>query len=158
MNSLSLLGYLLIFLVITIGNAIVFARLNEWKIKKDKMLDQELAETEGEYKKLMKEIKEARASESRLKAEMLELKKTIARENSAEQAEGKKSKSKKKPKNFMDILERDGVLTKEKIEKAENYLEKSDNPGLKLEDALVLLGLVSADELKNAQNEARGKK
>lgn len=158
MDSLSLLGYLLIFLVITIGNAIVYARLNDWKIKKDKMLDQELAETEQEYKKLMKEIKEARSSESRLRAEILELKKTIARENSAEQAEGEKSKDKKKSKNYLDILKRDEVLTKEKIEKAESYLEKSDNPGLKLEDALVLLGFVSADELKHAQSEVRGKK
>lgn len=158
MDSLSLLGYLLIFLVITIGNAIIYARLNEWKIKKDKLLDQELAETEEEYKKIMKEIKEARASESRLKAEVLELKKTISRENSAEQAEGGKSRDKKKTETFLDVLKRDGVLTKEKIEKAENYLEKSDNPGLKLEDALVLLGFLSAEELKNAQNEARGKK
>ncbi|WP_028575238.1 hypothetical protein [Desulfonatronovibrio hydrogenovorans] len=156
MDSMSLLGYLLIFLLISVGNALAYTRLKEWKARRDKELDQKLADTEEKYKELMVQVKEARAGEARLRGELAELKKTVARSESRK----KESSSSKQTdfKNPVQLLEEKGVLTREKVAKARNYVERSDNPGLTLEDALVLLGLVSCEQLKKARQESGGQR
>lgn len=160
MDPFSLLGYLLVFLFITVLSAMVYARLNEWKVRKMKKLDRDIAEVEDNYKILKKKFKEAKAKETLLKAELLEAKKTVARESSCESEKEKKDKSKKRKEaeTALSILQKDASLTQDKIEKARNYLERSDNAGLKIEDVLVLLGFVSSDDLKKARDKAGVKK
>ena len=160
MDPFSLLGYLLVFLFITVLSAMVYARLNEWKVRKMKKLDRDIAEVEDNYKILKKKFKEAKAKETLLKAELLEAKKTVARESSCESEKEKKDKSRKRKEaeTALSILQKDASLTQDKIEKARNYLERSDNAGLKIEDVLVLLGFVSSDDLKKARDKAGVKK
>ncbi|MCA1743887.1 MAG: hypothetical protein LC631_08095, partial [Desulfovibrionales bacterium] len=66
------------------------------------------------------------------------------------------SSPEQKVKTTLDILREMKALDDEKMEKARHYLERSDNAGLKLEDVLVLLGLVTAEELKKARKRSGG--
>ncbi len=153
MEPINLLAYLLIFLVVAIADAMVYTRLKEWKMKRERGLELELAEIEASYSNLIKDVREAQSNENRLKAELLELKKTAAREKSSDNKE-KKTRPGDKPLSVMDVLKKNGVITQDMEEKARNYLERSDNSGLKLEDGLVLLGLITSDQLKKARHEA----
>ena len=156
MDPLNLLGYLLVFLFVTVLCAMIYARLYEWKVKTIRKLDRDIAAVEDTYKRLKTELKEARAKESLLKAELLEAKKTMARESSSESEKEKEDEAKKgkEAETILNVLIREASLTPDKIEKARNYLERSDNAGLKLEDVLVLLGFVSSDELKKSREKA----
>lgn len=153
MEPINLLAYLLIFLIVAIVNAMMYTRLKVWKMSRKNGLEQELAEIEASYSNLMKEVREIQSNENRLKAELLELKKTAAREKSSDNKE-KKTRPGDKPLSVMDVLKKNGVITQDMEEKARNYLERSDNSGLKLEDGLVLLGLITSDQLKKARDEA----
>ncbi len=150
MNPMSLLGYLLIFLFVAIGNAAIYARMKEWRRNRLKSLDNEFKDLEQSYAKLQNDIREAQSRENQIKAELLDSKKTSIRE-SENQENGKNSKKGKKAKTVLDILKEMELVDNEKLEKANHYLERSDNAGLKMEDVLVLLGLVTSDQLKKAQ-------
>ena len=159
MEPVSLLGYLLVFLFLTIGAATLYTRLNAWKLSREREMDRELTETEERYKELVKEVKQAQSQESLLKAELLELKKTAAREQASRKEKGQKATSPgENHQSALDILEKKGVLTKKQMEKARNYLAKSDNPGLKLEDSLIMLGFLTLDQLQKARRVAEGAK
>lgn len=154
MNALNLLGYLLIFLLVAIGNAVVYSRMRDWRLVRLRVLSQEIAQVEEDYKNLTHEVREAQSRENKLKAELLEMKKTAVRESSMD--EGSKSRPKEKAKGTLDILKEMKALDDEKLDKARHYLERSDNAGLKLEDVLVLLGLITADQLKDARKRSGG--
>lgn len=155
MDPMNLLGYLMIFLFIAIGNAVFYSRLKEWRINRLNSLESDLKEMEMSYNKLADEVKEAQSKESRLKAELLDARKTAAREDDLPKDE-KDEVQEKKLLKVIDILKKEGIVDEEKLGKARNYIEKSDNTGLKTEDALVLLGLVSSGQLKKAKKKAGG--
>ncbi|MFN2267989.1 MAG: hypothetical protein ABR542_02630, partial [Desulfonatronovibrio sp.] len=71
MNALNLLGYLLIFLLIAIGNAFIYSRIRDWRRVRTKVLNQEIAQVEEDYKNLTHEVREVHSKESKLKAELL---------------------------------------------------------------------------------------
>ncbi|RQD59348.1 MAG: hypothetical protein D5R98_07520 [Desulfonatronovibrio sp. MSAO_Bac4] len=154
MDALNLLGYLLIFLLVAISNAFVYSRMRDWRFVRIKELNQEIAQVEEDYKNLTHEVREAQSRENKLKAELLEMKKTALREDSIK--ENDNSSPEEKAKTTLDVLREMKVLDDEKMAKASNYLERSDNAGLKVEDVLVLLGLITADQLKKAQKKSGG--
>ncbi|MFW5730995.1 MAG: hypothetical protein ACOCV7_05040 [Desulfonatronovibrionaceae bacterium] len=157
MDQITLLVYMLILLLVVIGNSLIYKRLRQWRFCRLKTLDAELKEMEDSYASLTHEINEARSIENRLKAELVELKKTSARQDEQDKTRDKPKTGKSAPRTPVDILKQKGLVDDEQIEKARHYLERSDNPGLKMEDALALLGHITSDQLKSAQNEA-GKK
>ncbi|WP_291323262.1 hypothetical protein [Desulfonatronospira sp.] len=158
MEAWVLLVYMMIFLVFVVGAALIYARMIEWKKNNIKQLEQRLAEVEQHYDQLSKEVGDFKLKNSKLKAELQDLKKTRAMmHQSGENGEDQQEEADEKVTDAVSVLYKMGLIDKKQIEKARHYIEKADKSGLSVEDAVVLLGFIQPEELSKAKKKVQQK-
>ena len=155
MDALDLLIYLMIFLGIVVGTALAYARMLDWKKRNIRILEKRLAETENHYNELTKEVGDLKLKKNKLRSELQDRKKVqdMNRETSEEEQEQEGSDDQLT--DSLSYLQKKGIVDERQIEKARQYIERGDNAGLAVEDAMVLLGFVQPEELRKAKKKVQ---
>ncbi len=152
MGPWDLLGYLLIFLLVAVGAALINVRIVEWKNRNLKYLQERLDEVEQKYNQLVTELNDLKIKRNKLRAEYTDLKK-MQDLNLQKQAPSQEEEDKEE--DPLEHLKRQGVISEDQIEKAKQYLEKNDNTGFSLEDSMVLLGYLDPEKLNDAKKKVQ---
>ncbi|EFI33965.1 hypothetical protein Dthio_PD1304 [Desulfonatronospira thiodismutans ASO3-1] len=157
MDAWDLLIYLMIFLAAVVGTALAYARMLDWKKRNIKLLEQRLAETQKHYNELTKEVGDLKLKKNRLRSELQDRKKVQDMNSETRQKEQEHDQEwaeDQLPESLSYLLNK-GIVEHKHIEKARQYLEKGDNAGLAVEDAMVLLGFVQPEDLRKAKKKVQ---
>ena len=155
MDAWDLLIYLMIFLAIVVGTALAYARMLDWKKKNIRLLEKRLAETENQYNQLTKEVGELKLKKNKLRSELQDLKKVREMNQEAPDEEKSREVGDDQIPDALAFLLKKEVIDEKQMEKAKQYLERGDNPGLSVEDAMVLLGFVQPEDLRKAKKKVQ---
>ncbi len=101
-----------------------------------------MSETEQHYNELTKEVGDLKLKKNKLRSELQDLKKVQdMNPETREEKQGLEGSDHQVPDRLAYLLKK-GIMEQKQIEKARQYLEKGDNAGISVEDAMVLLGFV----------------
>jgi len=142
---MTLLLYLLIFLIFAIINALLYVQINSQAQSRLQTLKEEEKNLTEEYRKLKAEVEALKKQANNLKTKLTEEKKV--------EQPTPKSTQKEKP-DPINLLKLEGLITNEQLEKAKNYIKKA-NSNLELIDALVVLGYLDKEKLTWAKNKSQ---
>ena len=144
---MSLLLYLLLILLFSVANAIVIVHINTDAREKIQKIQQEKKELLNQYNKVQEEIKE-------LKKKIQTINNQIQEEKKLAQLKKIAPREEKKKLTPLEVLQEKGIISDEHIQKANDFIRKS-NSNFETLEVLLLLGYIDHSHYQLAKEEAK---